>query len=180
MNARPGSASQTSPRGGGEPRQQREQRRDVAALVEHVGGEHERPRRPERRGVRVPAEDGGRDGQPVVRGIARGHRHRVGRPVGGEHAPARRGGGERGQPEPAAQLHHTPPGERAARDHARQRHRARPQLRPVRQELLLCERLLAQQRLAVARGEHEQLAPGQRDDVLDEVLHRPDDDRHEC
>jgi hypothetical protein len=34
------------------------------------------------------------------------------------------------------------------------------------------ERVLAQQRVAVARGEEQQLATGQRDDMLDEVLYR--------
>ena len=38
------------------------------------------------------------------------------------------------------------------------------------QELLLRERLLAEQRLAVTRGEDQQLAPGQRNHVLDEFL----------
>ena len=52
----------------------------------------------------------------------------------------------------------------------RERDGARPQLRPVGQELLLLERLLAQQGIAVTRREQQQLAPRQRDDVLDQVV----------
>ena len=65
-----------------------------------------------------------------------------------------------------------PAGERWGGDLLREREPARPELRPVRQELLALERLLAQQRLAVARREHQQLAPGERHHVLDELVHR--------
>ena len=76
-----------------------------------------------------------------------------------------------GQAEPAAELDRAPPRQRPAGDDARERQRARPQLGPVGQELLLRERLLAEQRLAVARREQQQLEARERDDVLDEVVH---------
>ena len=79
----------------------------------------------------------------------------------------------RRQPEPAAELEHAPPAQRRRADRARERDPARPQLGPVRQELLVLERLLVEQRLAVARREQAQLAPAQCDDVLDEIVHVP-------
>ena len=74
-----------------------------------------------------------------------------------------------GSAEPAAELEHAHAAERAPRDRARERDAARPQLRPVREVLLVLERLLVEQRLAVARAQDRELAPAERDRLLDEL-----------
>ena len=89
------------------PREQVEQRRDVAALVEHVGGEHEIPRRPlDDRGRAHPVDERGLERRPVALRVLLEQLDRLRRPVGGEHAPAGERGGEARQPEPAAELQH--------------------------------------------------------------------------
>ena len=96
-----------------------------------------------------PGDDQRLDRQPVALGVARQHRDRVRRPVGRQHAPAGRRGRERRQAEAAAQLEHARAAQRAHADGPRQSGRARPQLGPVGQELLVLERLLG--RAAIRR-----------------------------
>jgi hypothetical protein len=72
--------------------------------------------------------------------------------------------------EPAAQLQRARAAQRPARDVVRERARTRPQLRPVGEELLLGERLLVEQRVAVARAQDREVQAVDRDGLLDQVL----------
>jgi DNA-binding LacI/PurR family transcriptional regulator len=60
--------------------------------------------------------------------------------------------------------------QRTRADPLRQRDTARPQLGPVGQVLLVREGLLVEQRLAVARAQDREIAPGDDDGLLDEIL----------
>jgi len=155
---------------GRQARQQRDQRRDVALLVEHVGGEHQGPWRAERLGSAGPPEQPRRECNAVALGVARCHRDGFRRPVGRQHAAAGRRGGDRRQPETAAELDRAAPCEGSPGDHAGKRERARPQLGPVGHELVAFERLLSEQCLAVARREQQQLAIGECHHVFDQVV----------
>ena len=171
--ARPGSASQTSPRRGRQARQQRQQRRDVALLVEHVGGEHQRPRRAERLRRRVPAERPRLQRDAVALGVARRHRDGVRRPVGRQHAPAGDGGGDRRQPEAAAELDRAPPGQRPPRD---RRARAPARSATARPSRAGTPPARTPPRSAAPRRRAARAAAArarERDDVLDEVVHAP-------
>ncbi len=84
----------------------------------------------------------------------------LGRPVRGEHATAGAGGGDARQPQAAAKLERGPAPQRAERDVVRQRNRARPQLRPVGEELLVLEGLLGDQGLGVGRPHQLDVAAG--------------------
>jgi len=76
---------------------------------------------------------------------------------------------DRRQPQPAAELDRAPSRQRPPRDHARQRQRARPQLGPVGDELLVREILLVEECFAVARREQQHLTIGECDHMLSEV-----------
>ena len=108
----------------------------------------------------------------VALGVARGHRHRAGDQSVASTRPPASAAAIDGSPSPQpSSITRWPVSGRRAID-AGERERARPQLGPVGQELLVLERLLAQQRVAVARREQRSSRPGKRDDVFDEVLHR--------
>ena len=95
---------------------------------------------------------------------------RVLRPVGGEHVGAAERRGERRQPEPTAELEDLQPAQLASRDVAGKCEAARPELGPVRQELLLVERGLVDQLLRARRAEDlEAQAVPELDLLLDEV-----------
>ena len=171
--ARPGSASHTSP-----PRRSR--RAAARAARRRCAARRARPRRARAataaRGARAgrPTRTPRRPARASLRAaFARGHGDRVGRPVRREHAAAGERGGDRGQAEAAAELEHAPAGQRPPREHARERDRARPQLRPVGQELLVLERLLVEQRVAcrAARAAAGR-APPARPTMLHEIVHR--------
>ena len=78
-------------------REQREQGDAVARLVQDVGGEDEIPRRArdDRLRLRPRAARAPRASRPLRSALRGGHRDRVRRPVGGEHAPARDRGRQR-------------------------------------------------------------------------------------
>ncbi len=156
-------------------RKQREQRFAVARLVEDVGREDEVQRARARAAApaRSSCRRASRSDRVVALRVGLRHRDRLRRPVGGEHAAAGERGGDARQPEAAAELERPRSLQRPAADRPRQRERARPQLGPVREELLLLERVLVEQRLGIARPQQPQVAAVERDDLLDEVVHGP-------
>ena len=167
----PGSASHSSDAGPEQPRQQRQQQLRVAALVEQVGARARGPTARARAAAPAPPSRAALDLErdPVARRVVAQQLDRLRRPVGREHAPARERGGEARQPEPAAQLQRARAVQRAHRDAPRQRDAARPQLRPVGQELLVLEGVLVDQRLGVARAQDAEVAAGEHDRLLDQV-----------
>ena len=91
-------------------------------------------------------------------------------PVRRQDVGGAKSGGESRQPEPAAELENPPPAELPRGDMARESKTARPELRPVRQELLLVERRLVDQLLGAGRTEDLDAQAGRELDlVLDEV-----------
>jgi hypothetical protein len=80
------------------------------------------------------------------------------RPVGREHLPTARGRDEARDAEAAAELDDAPAAQ-ARRQRLGERQPGRPELRPVRQELLLREDVLVDQRLRVRRAEQRELQP---------------------
>src|SRR5262249_53148339 len=142
----------------------------VAALVEHVGGKDEIPRRAFEQALRLaPADNRGLELELVPRCILARERDGGGRPVRREDVRSTESRGERRQCKAAAELDDLEVCDGALRDRARQRVAARPSLGPVGQELLALERLLVEQGLGVARPEDRQRASWQLDAVLDEV-----------
>jgi hypothetical protein len=151
--------------------EERAQGVDVAPLVEHVGREHQVPWRAlEQRGGVRPVAPQRLERRAAAGRVALGHAYGVGRPVGCQDAPAGERGGDARQAQAAAQLQGARAPQRAAGDVARERHSAWPQLGPVGQVLLVLERFLVEQPLAVARPQHAQLAACEGDDLLDEIL----------
>ena len=173
----------TAATGGGRGRRARPRRRVVAggraagrryALVEDVGGEHEVPGRAvEQRLGLGPAS------RPASRACA-SFRSALAAVIAtassdqsvASTVPPASAAAMLGRPEPAAELERAGAAQRAAGDRAGERERARPQLGPVRQELLALERVLVEQRLGVARPQQPQVAAVDRDHLLDEVVHR--------
>src|SRR5207237_1342612 len=87
---------------------------------------------------------------------------------GGEHHCAAQGGGERRQAQARAELEHARAGEILLRNDSGEGDPARPQLRPVRHELVLVERLLVDEVVGARRPEQCQLSPGELEGLLDQ------------
>ena len=154
-----------------EPRQQREQLVDVSPLVEEVGAEDEIPRAARRRRVR-PREPRGRESSPrsAPRSAPRRASASSDQSVASTSAPrsaATTLGSPR--PQPSSSTRNARRASDAATTRA-ERDRARPQLGPVRQELLALERLLADQLLGVGRVKDGELEPADLDARLDSGL----------
>ena len=147
-----------------QPRQQRQQQLAVAALVEQVGAEHEVPRaaleqRPglaPRAGERLQLDA---VAARVLASRARSRRAPSRWPARGRR-PARRPCSAAPARSPARAC--APPRSARAATSPGQRDAARPQLGPVGQVLLVLEGALVEQRVAVARAQHGELAPGER------------------
>ena len=151
-------------------RQQRQQQLRVAALVEQVGAEHEVPRR--RSSSASGAAQSARSTSSATplrsalsrsssiacgdQSVATARRRRA--PRRGSAAPAR-------SRAPACARRAA----RAPRRGRAERQPARPQLRPVGQELLVLEGVLVDQRLRVARAQDVEIAPAEHDRLLHQV-----------
>src|SRR4051794_1127030 len=130
----------------------RQHRRDVPLLVEDVGREREvEPLLP--RVAPVPDLDAQREAVPF--GVPAQQSDRVLGPVRRDHLRPTRGRNERGHSEAATEL------DDAQAAHLRQRlgerERGRPQLGPVRKELVVCEGVLVDQRLRHVRAQQREL-----------------------
>ena len=137
-----------------EPREQLEQLVRVPRLVEQVGAEdevrtalHGAPAR-----ARPSARTRREDAMPLRSAFARKQRDGVVCPVGREDVGAPERCRERGQPEAGAELEHAHGREVERRRRARERDPARPELRPVRQELVIVERRLVDQLVRARRA----------------------------
>jgi len=107
--------------------QQGQQLVDVALLVEHVRGQHERPGPTLDHFLRlVPAAECGLQPDAVQRSIGGREAQGVGRPVGGQHRCAAKRGRDRRQAQPAAQLQRTHSAQITTGEMSRQRPRAGP------------------------------------------------------
>ena len=154
-----------------EPGEQCEQLVDVAALVEHVRGEHEIPRSALGQRIRLaPANPRDAQEDAVALCVPPQQLDRVVRPVRRKDVGPPERGGERRQPEAAAELEHAQPVQLPGGDVPGEREAARPELRPVRQKLLLVERGLVDQLVRARRTEDPQAQlASELDLLLDEV-----------
>ena len=104
----------------------------------------------------------------VSRGVPLQELDRLFGPVDRRHLCSACGGDERGQPEPAAELDHAHPVE-PFRQRGDERRRRRPQLRPVRQELVVSERVLVEELLGCLRAKERERQRSDANRVLDEA-----------
>ena len=133
----------------------------IARLVEQVGAEDDVPRsRPEHRLRLAPTDSGHTHEDLVALGVQPDQLDRVLRPIRGEHLCAAQRRRERRQSQPASELEDTPPCQVAIGDVPREGEPARPELGPVRQELLLVERRLVDQLLSARRPQNRQAKAG--------------------
>ena len=139
----------------------------VPCFVEEIRAEDEIPRsRAEQRLRIAPADPRSLNEDPVALGVPPQQLDRVLGPVGREDVGAAQRGGERGQPEPAAELENAQPVRLELRDVPREGETARPELGPVGQELLLVERRLVDQLLRARRTEDVETQSGRELDLL--------------
>ena len=143
----------------------------IARLVEEVGPEDEIPwGRTEQRLRLAPANTGNANEDAVALGIPPQQLDRFLRPVGREHLAAAERRGERRQPEAATELENPQTLQVATGDVTRESETARPELGPVRQELLLVECRLVDQLLRARRADDLEPQAGRELDLLfDEV-----------
>jgi signal transduction histidine kinase len=166
-----GEAREEAKRALAELRQQPQERVGVALLVEQVRTQHEVPRRAGQDRLRlVPRAAQHVERDAVPRGVLPCQLDGVGRPVRGEHPTSGEDRRHAGKRQPAAELERAGTVQRAARHVLGERDAARPQLGPVREELLVLEGLLVEQRLAVARAQDGEVAPGEHDRLLHQVV----------
>ena len=144
----------------------------VARLVEEVGAEDEVPRRRAQEGLRLAPADAG-DTERRRRCARRSAAAARSRPPPSRSRARRRRGAPRratGSPSPQPSSRTRSPRSSRAGDVAREREAARPELGPVRQELLLVERRLVDQLVGARRAEDlEASARPELDLLLDEV-----------
>ncbi|HZO49415.1 MAG TPA: hypothetical protein VFB26_04645 [Gaiellaceae bacterium] len=152
-------------------RHERGELRAVALLVEHVRRDDEREAAAAERPGVVPAQRRRLQPHAVARGVLAQELERVLGPVGREHPRPAHRRGERRQPQPAAELEQPQAAERTQLQVARERHSARPDLRPVGQELVPGERVFADERLRSGRTAQHELAPAEHDPLLHERRH---------
>ena len=105
---------------------------------------------------------------PVAGGVGTQERDRVLGPVGREHLGAAERGCEGGKPEPRAELEHAQAAHVEAGHDLGKRHAARPELRPVREELVLVEGGLVDQLVGTRRAEEAELPAGDRNPLFDQ------------
>jgi len=143
----------------------------VARLVEQVGAENEIPRRGTQQRFRLaPAHPSHPEEDAVALRVLPQQLDRVLGPVGGQHLGATERRGQRRESEPAAKLERAQPMQVAGRQVPRESEAARPELGPVRQELLLVERRLVDQLVGTGRPEDlEAPAVPELDLLLDEL-----------
>ena len=150
------------------PQQPSSDRLDVPLLVEDVRGEREVE--PLAHGSRQSARSASQR-EAVPRGVPAQQLDRVGGPVDRVDVRPARGRDERRHAQPAARARRRAArrGRRAAPRRARRR---RPQLGPVRQELVVGERLLVEQRLGRGRPEQRELDLPDPHRLLAELVRR--------
>src|SRR4051794_18136049 len=150
-------------------RQELEKLCRVPRLVEQVGAEDEieRSLREELVGL-VPPDALDAQRHMVSLGVRAEERDRVVGPIGREDVGAAKRCGKRGQAEPRAELDDPRAIERKRLDEATERDAARPELRPVRQELLLVERGLVDQLVGARRTQERQRPAGELELLLDQ------------
>jgi len=154
-----------------EPREKLRELVGVPRLVEEVGAEDEIPRRRAEERLRLAPADAcdAQRGVVSVRVPAQ-ELDRVLGPVGREHVGAAERRGKGRQAEPAAQLEDATTTQREPGDVTREVEPARPQLRPVGEELLLVERRLVDELFRARRPQKRQAEVRRKLDVLfDEV-----------
>jgi hypothetical protein len=104
----------------------------------------------------------------ISRGVRAKERDRVLGPVGCEDVGTSKRSRERGQPEARAELDDAPTRDVERPDDARQRDPARPELGPVREELLLVEGGLVDQLVGARWAQERQRPPRELDLLLDQ------------
>ena len=150
-------------------RQELEQLPRVPFLVEKIRSEDELPRRlPQQRLWRVPAHALHAKSDAVPFRVGAQERDRVICPIGGEHLCAAQRGRERRKPEAGAELEHALVAHVERRYDLRKCDAAAPELGPVRQELVLVERILVDQLVRVRRPQQRDLPAGEVERVLDQ------------
>jgi hypothetical protein len=152
-----------------EPRQELEKLLAVPLLVEQVGAEHELPRRLPQEWLRVvPAHALRAERDTVARGVGAQERDSVLGPVGRKHFGAAERRRERRKPEPRPELEHAQPAHLEAGDRFGERKAARPELRPVRKELVLVEGGFVDQLVGARRAQERELPAGDRERLFDQ------------
>jgi hypothetical protein len=152
-----------------QPRQQLQELLGVAPLVQEICTEDDIPAPlPEQRLRLVPAHTLGPQRDAVALCVRAQERDGVVRPVGGENLGAADRGRERRQAETRAELENAPAGELEPAEDGGERDAARPELRPVGQELVLVERLLVDELVRARRPQQRQLTARDLDDLLDQ------------
>ena len=154
-----------------EPRQELEQLRGIPFLVEEIRAEHELPRRLAEQRLRiVPANPFHAEPDAVPFRVGPQERDCVVRPVCREHARAAKSRRERRKPEPCTELEHAPAAKVERRYDLRERDAARPELRPVRQELVLVEGLFVDELVGVRRPQERDAPVGELECFLDQSV----------
>ena len=160
--------------------EQRGQLVDAPLAVEHVGGEHEVPRRPVEHRPRVgPRAHRRLHGDAVLRGVRAREGERVGDAVGGQHVRPAQRRGQRRQPEPAPQLQHGRPRPVAGGHRVGQLDPALPHLGPVRRVGLVGGDVLVVEQRRRLPGVHEPHAAAVQVELADRQVearvggHRP-------
>ena len=150
-------------------RQELEKLRSVPRLVEQVGAENEieRSLRQELLG-RVPAHALDAQGNVVPFSVRAQQLDRVVGPIGGDDVGAEERCSKRGQAEARAELDDPCALEPERLDEAGERNPARPELRPIREELFLVERRLVDQLVGARRAQERQRAACELELILDQ------------
>ncbi len=126
------------------------ERLHVSLLVENVCREHEIETRAAQGGGVTPVEQFGLDVGTVAFRVRLDEADGFGGPIAGNDAPTCERRGDRGESEATAELEHGQAGEIARGDVSSERDAGWPCLGPVRQELLVIERVLVEQRLGIS------------------------------
>ena len=152
-----------------EPRQKLEKLLGVPMLVEQVGAEDEPPRRLAQERLRiVPTHALRTQRDPVACRVGAQERDSVVGPVGRKHVGAAERRRERRNSEPGPELEHPQAAHLEAGDRFCESDAARPELRPVRQELVLVEGGLVDQLVGARRAQERQLPSGDLERLLDQ------------
>ncbi len=148
-------------------REERQQRARVAFLVEDVGGEDQVEGQSTDAARRKPVQDRGIDVQAVRCSVPPEQIDAFHGPVGRTHLRAHESGCERRQAQTAPELEHALSPEVEVGDLAREHDPGRPQVGPVREELVGLEPRLVDQAVWIDRTSHDERERTDADRLVD-------------